>query len=166
MRWHPKREKILNKKKWNKVWEVINLFELQNKFLATQLDGREFLCVVARKEMCSRWEKGKLQIKEEISLLRIAFLYWDNPSVTFLLILLFHNVEYRKFCIRPFYKYLYPSEKSNSCGVKSVVLKRMAYMCTIVLKMDTFLLTAFFPFHTHFIHLEILCWKQQRELLF
>lgn len=55
--------------------------------------------------------------------------------------------------------------KSNSCGVKSVVFKRMAYMCIIVLEMDTFLLTAFFPFHTHFSSIEILCWKQQQENL-
>lgn len=61
---------------------MINLFELQNKFLATQLMVGSFsLRCVRRKNMCLRWEKGKLQIKEEISLLRIASL-GDGPSAT------------------------------------------------------------------------------------
>lgn len=75
MRWHPKQKEILNKKR-NKVWEVINLFELQNKFSATQpMARREFLSAPSKKKCVGEMGKGKLQIKEEISLLRIASLW-------------------------------------------------------------------------------------------
>jgi hypothetical protein len=46
-------------------------FRVTEQIFSDTTDGREFLSL-RRKKMCLRWEKGKLQIKEEISLLRIA----------------------------------------------------------------------------------------------
>jgi hypothetical protein len=53
-------------------------FRVTEQIFSDTTDGREFLCL-RREKMCLRWEKGKLQIKEEISLLRIAS-PWDSST--------------------------------------------------------------------------------------
>ena len=145
------------------MWEVINLFQLQNKFLATQLMvGYIALCV---KKMCLRWEKGKLQIKEEISLLRIASL-WDSST---------NDVFWIRFYVQHFrpdrsksddespeFRYLYPSE--NQTPVEWKVLFSSVWLTCVLfaenghISSDSF----FFHWHSHFFHLSIFCWKQQQ----
>jgi hypothetical protein len=58
-------------------------FRVTEQIFSDTTDGRELLRRRKEEKICLRWEKGKLQIKEEISLLRIAYVMESYVSNVF-----------------------------------------------------------------------------------
>lgn len=96
------------------------------------------------------FELGKREIankRREISLLRIAAR--QRAPVTFRARPEAILEACQKLAMHQLHeRYLYPSEKSNSRGVKSVVLERMAYMCIMRAENGHISSDSFF-FHCH-----------------
>lgn len=120
-------------------------FRVTEQIFSDTTDGREFLCVRRERKKWNVFEmgKGKLQIKEEISLLRIAS--GADPSMPFVLSTLHWVDSWRPPCsLAADQSRFYPSENQTPMEWK-VLFSSVCLTCVLfVLKMDTFLLTAFF----------------------
>lgn len=137
-------------------------FRVTEQIFSDTTDGKEGVSLQRRAKKCvGEMGKGKLQIKEEISLLRIASLW--GPFVSDVSVSVFVGTR----CI------LWTSLANDapnfqiSLSLGKIKLPSSEKCCSqtyglhvyyvFVLKMDTFLLTAFSFFHSHsqFFHSDI-----------